>query len=397
MHKTTILTLALLAGAVALPATAADRVPLPPDAAAARARAPALTLKRIRADRPRSTASAPKNFGTRVLPGTPMVNAFRAYPPSCAADPLPDKPLGPTYTDTVALYARDDSGGSYTEDVTVTVWRLACSSSGAATDYNPTGAANAITLMRIDRQAAYEGDTEIYPTFPFVQASQAGTGLGGFDSLVRTAIEPNTIVSETPFDSPIVNSTTYVLENYPYEGSGYFTFSDAFTLRIDPVTNDGPVDFAIPAYNPTQATYPAAFQPREIDGYSAAQWINPVLNEGLIMQVTEQPQANGSTVRQVVFDLLLADNNGDPLWLVGNAAFPVGTKSLDIDLAYLGNTGQTSQFPQIPWGTATIEVADCNHVEVTYNSLPQSDASIPVFDGLTVYQRLFAPNGMVCE
>ena len=392
MNRTTILTLALLAGTLVLPAIAsAQRVPLPPDSAAARNRAPQLLVKRIRADKP-GAATAPKAAGDRLLPGTPGANPFRAYPPSCAADRLPDKPFGPTYSATVALFALDTNGEPISEDVEITVWRLACSSSGAATDYNPTGASNAITLMRIDRRSEFEGDTDIFPTFPFVEASQDDSGVGGFDSLVRAAIEPNTVVSETPFDSPVIDSTTYVLENYPYQDSGYFTFSDAFTLVIDPVTGEVPVELDIPAYNPTQATYPAAFQPRELDGYTAAQWVNYELNEGLILQVTEETLANGSTQRQVVFDLLLEDNNGGPLWLVGNAAFPVGAKTLNINLAYLGNG-----LAQIPWGTAKLEVADCNQIEVTYTGLPQSDASIPVFNGLTLYGRLFAPNGMVCE
>jgi hypothetical protein len=393
MNRTTLLSLALLAGTLVLPAIAsAERVPLPPDFAATRGKVPQLLVKRVRVDRP-DGVTAPKATGDQVLPGTPMANPFRAYPPSCAADPLPDEFSGPVYQATVPLFARAaDGSDTFTEDVEVTVWRLACSSSGSATDYNPTGAGNAITLMRIDRQAEYEGDAEIYPTFPIVEVSQDGSGLGGFESLVRVAVEPNTIISEVPFDSPIIDSTTYVLENFPYQGSGYFTFSDAFTLRIDPFSDDAPVDIAVPAYNPTQATYPAAFQAREIDGYSAAQWVNRDLNEGLLLQVTEQLQDNGTTVRQVVFDLLLEDNNGDPLWLIGNAAFTIGAKTLDIDLAYLGNG-----LAQIPWGTATIEVADCNHLDVTYASTPQADDSIPVFDGLTTYERLFAPNGMVCE
>ena len=38
-----------------------------------------------------------------------------------------------------------------------------------------------------------------------------------------------------PFDAPVFVSTTYVLENYPYPGSGYTYFNYDFTLIIDPV------------------------------------------------------------------------------------------------------------------------------------------------------------------
>src|SRR5690606_15406893 len=102
----------------------------------------------------------------------------------------------------------------------------------------------------------------------------------------------------------------------------------------------------VPAYNPTNSTYPAAFQPREIDGYAAAQYLNSELGEGLLLQVTEQYDAQGSMIRQVVFDLLTLDLDGYPMWLIGNAAFEVGQKTLTLDLAYLDIDNQT-----VPWGT----------------------------------------------
>jgi hypothetical protein len=321
-----------------------------------------------------------------------MANAFRAYPPSCAADPLPDQPSGPTWTAVVPLYVPVSDGDPMLEDVTVTVWRLACSSSGTETDYNPTGAHNGMTLLRIDRDAGFEGDAELFPTFPVIRISQGGDFVG-VDSIPRVALEPNTILSEVVFDTPIVDSTTYVLENYVYQGYGYFTFSDGFTLQVDPVVpNVTPVEIDVPAYEPTQASYADAFAPLPIDGYSAAQWVNYELNEGLLLQVTEQVQPNGTMVRQVVFDLLLEDNDGEPLWLIGNAAFPVDARTLRIDLAYLGNG-----LAQIPWGTATIEVADCNHLDVDFDARNDLIAPIPAFDGLTTYERLFTPNGMTCE
>jgi hypothetical protein len=249
-----------------------------------------------------------------------------------------------------------------------------------------------MTLFRIDRDAEYEGDAVIFPTFPVIRVSQGG-GFDGLESIPRVALEPNTILSEVVFDTPIVDSTTYVLENYVYQGYGYFTFSDGFTLQVDPVVpNVTPVEIDVPAYEPTQASYADAFAPLPIDGYSAAQWVNYELNEGLLLQVTEQVQPNGTMVRQVVFDLLLEDNDGEPLWLIGNAAFPVDARTLRIDLAYLGNG-----LAQIPWGTATIEVADCNHLDVDFDARNDLIAPIPAFDGLTTYERLFTPNGMTCE
>ena len=392
MKNPTCLMLALAAGVVAFPVLAAEHVKL--DAAAAASHAAAFTIQapRIRATRPvgvkAANAAQVRVMGTQTLPGSPFANAFRAYPPSCAADPLPDAASGTTYAQDVTLYARDGNGTPYLESVTVTVWRIACSSSGQPTTYNPGGFANAMTLMRIDRAANFEGHRDIFPTFPLVEASQGGSAFGTTASFVRAAVEPNTVISEVIYGSPVYDSTTYVLENYPYTGSGYFTFSDAFTLRIDPgITNVAPTDITVPAYAPPPQP---AF--REFDGYSAAQWINSTLNEGLLLQITEQVQADGSTVRQLIFDLLTQDLNGDPLWLVGNAAFNVGDTSVQVDTIYLGNG-----LSHNPWGTATFQIRDCNHLDVTFAANAQLPSPIPAFNGLTTYDRLFNPNGMVCE
>lgn len=395
MHRLIRLTLALAAGVIALPAFAAERTPLSAEAAAAHAAAAATQpqLSRVRAAHPATTESTaaitPKTMGTTTYPGTPMANGFRAYPPSCAADPLPDKASGPTYSSRVKLYARGSNGAAYTETVTATVWRLACSSSGSTPPYNPTGAYNAITLLRIDRDAQYEGDADIAPTFPLVQVAQGSIGFSSAKSLVRLPTEPNTVIADTSFDSPIYDSTTYVLENYPYNGAGYFTFSDAFSIRLSDGINT-PLTLNIPAYNPTRSSYPDAFAPLPLDGYAAAQWASS--NEGLLVQVSEQYDSSGRMTRQLIFDLLTRDLNGNPLWLVGNAAFPVGATSVNVDTIYLG-PGLT----HVPWGKVKVVMPSCGELDVTFTPNARLPAPIPSFSGLTTYGRIFDPNGMVCE
>lgn len=390
----TIIALALALGASAQPAFAAARRALPAEATAAHdAAAHALRTELEAAARHPAATARPKVMGNRERPGTPQANPLRAYPPSCAAYPLPDKSRGPSWSEFVSLYARNAFGTPFIEDVKVTVWRLPCSSSGAATPYNEEGTPNALTLVRIDRSADHEGDGDVFPTFPVLRVSHGDSDPTGVASLVRAAVEPNTVASEMPFNTAFVSSNTFVLENYGYEDSGYFRFNDAFTLRIDPlVVGLTPVDIEVPAYAPNATDYPDASAALPLDGYSAAQWVNYEFNEGLLLQVTEQIQPNGAMQRQVVFDLLTEDTGGDPLWLVGNAAFPADTRSLEIELGYLGNG-----LALIPWGTATIEVADCNHLDVTYAANGDLVEPIPVFNGLTTYERLFTANGMTCE
>jgi len=390
MKKLTRLMLALAASVISLPVLANERVILSAEGIAAHAASvPTPGAPRVRAAAP--NAAGPKVVGTNVYPGTPGANAFRAYPPSCAADPLPDnwQASTPIYSAPVSLYAVDKAREHfYFETVQITVWRIACSSSGAATTYNPGGLFNAMTLVRFDRSSQYDHNADIFPTMPQMLAQQ-GTGAL---AEVRMAVEPNTVISDTVYDTPIIDSTTFVLENLPYTGSGYFTFSDAFSLVVNPNIGTGVTPFTIPDYAPTQSTFPDAFALLPLDGYTAAQWVGGPRNEGLLVQVTEQPQTDGSTVRQVVFDLLTKDTNGDPLWLVGSASFPVGTPSLVVNLGYLGN-----QLTLTPWGTARIELVDCNHLDVTFTPNSQLPSPIASFSGLTTYERLFNANGMVCE
>lgn len=397
MNNLIRLTLAFGAGMIALPALAAEPTPLSADASAYHAAAAASRpqIAGVRAAQPEGGAASalaqPKTMGSATYPGTPMANAFRAYPPSCAADPLPDKASGSTWSGRVPLFASNTANQAFTETVTVTVWRLACSSSGLVTRYNPTGAYNAMTLMRVDRDAANEGVRTRWPYFPQIQAAQGGIGFTDAKSLVRVASEPNTVISEFSYGIPILDSTTFVLENYPYDGAGYFTFSDAFTLRVQPYLQGvAPLDINIPAYTPTSSTYPDAFAPLPLDGYAAAQWVHG--DDGLLVQVTEQYDSSGRMTRQLVFDLLVEDNNGNPLWLVGNAPFPVDATSLTINAIYLG-PGLT----HVPWGKLKFVVANCNELDVTFAPNPGLPASVPAFTGTTTFNRLFNANGMVCE
>jgi len=393
MKSSLRLTFALAAGLVALPVFAADTVASAAayhDTAVAKASA---QLAKALAEGRIAQQKRSKVQGNNVYPGTPLANEFRAYPPSCAAWPLPDRPSGQVWSSRLPLYAPSQSGPQ-TETVTVTIWRIACSSSGSLTPYNTDGGSNAMTLLRIDRDAANESNTALSPPrFPFLQIQQGSVDYNDGASVVRAAMEPNTFVSDAPFDAPILRSTTYVLENYSVGGDFQHLYSYAFKLLVNPeLSGVSPVEFNIPDYNPTQSTYPDAFAPLPLDGYSAAQWINVVHNEGLLVQMTEQLQSNGSTQRQLVFDLLTEDLNGDPLWLVGNAAFAVGQTSITVPTNYLGNN-----LSQHPYGSMTFVVSDCNHLDVTFSANAGLPSPIPVINGLTTYDRLFSPNGMTCE
>ncbi len=338
-----------------------------------------------------------KAMGSTRYPGTPMANAYRAYPPSCASDPLPDASgnTGVVLSRDLPLYTKDQNGRVTPETVRITLWRIACSSGNTKTPYNADGQSrNAMTLLRFDRTAANEGRSDVIPTMPLVQIRQGTVGYDDAASLVRVAAEPNTVISEAPFDSPIIYSTTYVLENHPFGSDWNHQYNQAFELRIDPqdtAPGYATAVFSVPAYAPTASTYPDATAPLFLDGYAAAQWIKSDTGDGLLVQITED-HSGGSMSRQIVYDLLVRDLDDNPFWLVGNAPFPVGATEVETTATYLGKSGNQPQ-----WGKAKFRLIHCNRLDVTFTPNAGLAAPVPSFSGTRSYARLFSANGMLCE
>lgn len=329
----------------------------------------------------------PKAIGNTPGVGTPMAHANRLYPPSCASWPLPDKPSGSTWSATVPTYATTGTAAT-TENILVTVWRVPCSSSGQAVPYNTNGAKNAITLVRLDR--ADDSVTTVIPLRPRLLFTQGSVSYG----VIRVAIEPNTVLSEASYAVPMPSSATYVLENYPGTGMQQFDYRSAFKLNVLGGTGTS-VDINIPAYEPTQETYPDAFGPIALDGYSAAQWYNASRNEGVIVQVAEAYDGANPMRRQLIIDLLTKDNAGNPFWIVGGAAFdPVagGLRSLVVPVAYLVQNNAIAD-----WGSIQVVQRNCNQLELSFTPKPDLAQGIPVITGTVSYVRLLSANGMLCE
>lgn len=328
-----------------------------------------------------------KVAGTTTAVGTPMVNGFRSYPPSCAANPLPDKPSGTTWSATVPTYAVTNVG-STTENLVVTVWRIACSSSGAAMPYGAAGAAHAMTLVRVDR--ADDTVSTVIPLRPRLLITQGSVEYG----VIRVAQEPNTVVSEAAYAVQMPHSETYVLENYSLTGAVRHDFNAAFKLNVLGGTGTS-VDINVPAYAPTAQTYPDAFAALPLDGYAAAQWYNPERNEGVIVQVAEGYDGDNPRRRQVVIDLLTKDPAGKPFWIVGSAAFdPVagGVRGLDIPVSYLVAGNATAD-----WGSIHIALTNCTRMDVAFTPKTGLPQDVPVINGTITYTRLLSANGMLCE
>ena len=339
-------------------------------------------------------------------------NSYRAYPASCFSDtlpspstaiqPLPVTPSGPTYSRTVTLYEKNGSQNS-SEDVTITIWRVACSSSADKLSYNPDGGYVGATLMRIQRQSAYEGDAQLYPQYPDIRFAQGNITFDNpnFTDYVRVASEPNTVVSDTMVGSPIINSTTYVLENYPNPSLGFFYFNNAFTIRFDNGYQGGQVTISVPDYNPTSQTYPAAFAPMAVNGYLTGSWYDPTHGgEGMLTQVYDKGDGLNRTFFAAWYTF---DQSGLPFWLVAQADFPIGTTQLqNVQVLYATGGGFAGHFtPPIQrnvWGTMNVSFPDCQHIKFDYNGSTGTVQGGPGGSGTgVVWTRLGNINSLNCQ
>jgi len=395
---------ALLACALVSPTFAAER-------SAVAVSGPRTDFSAVRAQRTAlgaRTASPAATATSKEL----VSNSYRAYPASCFSDtlpspstaiqPLPVTPSGPTYSRTVTLYEKNGSQNS-SEDVTITIWRVACSSSADKLSYNPDGGYVGATLMRIQRQSAYEGDAQLYPQYPDIRIAQGNITFDNpnFTDYVRVASEPNTVVSDTMVGSPIINSTTYVLENYPNPSLGFFYFNNAFTIRFDNGYQGGQVTISVPDYNPTSQTYPAAFAPMAVNGYLTGSWYDPTHGgEGMLTQVYDKGDGLNRTFFAAWYTF---DQSGLPFWLVAQADFPIGTTQLqNVQVLYATGGGFAGHFtPPIQrnvWGTMNVSFPDCQHIKFDYNGSTGTVQGGPGGSGTgVVWTRLGNINSLNCQ
>ena len=342
----------------------------------------------------RATAPAAKagDSVASATPALPRINPIAAYPPSCLADPLPDTPSGPIYRSNVSLAAYNGNTGMVdsTEIVTITIWRVACSSS----EYF-----NSATLMRIERNSS---SSVVYPLFPAIRISQGTIGFSDSfypQNIARVTIEPNTILADILVDTPIINDMTFVLENYDSTNTSLFDFNLPFGIRFDNLfASNNQFIINVPLYDPTAQTYPEAFQNIPISGYLSTSWYTPNSGEGIVMQVYERLNQPNTLV--VAFTWSAYAPNGYPVFLVGQVDIPRGSRTATAPLYYttggsLGGSGPID--PPHPWGTTTVSFPDCNSMTLSYASNPGIPSYIPQGSGTRNWIRLGRLNGMDCE
>ena len=350
----------------------------------------------LQMDRASQAENRSTNGVASATPALPRKNTLTPYPASCLADPLPDQTSGPVYSQNVSLAAYNTGTGQVdsSEIVTIKIWRVACST--------PVGSSfKSATLMRIDRNSTSQ---TVYPLFPSIRVSQGSIGFTDSDypeNIARTAIEPNTWISDVMVDTPVLNDMTFVLENYDSTQTSVFNFNQAFSLQFNNLFASNNLFYIdVPVYNPTAQTYPSAFQNLPISGYMSTNWFDPGADgEGIVLQIYER--AGDSQNFVIAFSWAAYDPSGVPFWLFGQVDIPRGATSATSPIAYrtgggLGGNGGAAGAPVI-WGSATISFPDCNNMIFTYASNPGLPAGIPTGSGTRNWIRVADVNALSCQ
>lgn len=333
-------------------------------------------------------------FDDRILPLT--TNPYRTYPPSCLSEPLPRAPIGPfdkwIHADLAARDAR--TGSLMRERVLIVVWRIECSDS-----VRPRSA----SLLGIFRTDEYGTDPDTFILFPDIRISQ---GTLSFDDAnngqnwLRIAELPNTKALQTLVDTPIMRSTTYVLESPPPEVGGLVDLNQPFRLRIDNLfDSDNRYEIEVPGYvqDPIYRPYPLGMP---ITSYLSGNWYDAdASGEGLSLHVFDSP--DDLFISRVSYIWATFDLRGNPYWLYGEGAYQRFDFGVETELAYrVGGSFAGAGYrpgPLVPWGTASVKFLDCNHLELTYVADPALPESVPHGSGRRTLTRLANPAGLPCE
>ena len=325
-------------------------------------------------------------------------NPYRAYPPSCLSDGLPFRSFPQTVNDPAPVQATltlpgdpaaclsgstaaecPVSPGNYSEVVTVTAWRVACSGGKSA------------VLVEFDRAANKEGNTTFYPTFPAIAITQNGHTLFP----VRLADDPNTFFTTTLSNTPLYSSDIFVLENYFSSTDLQIDYNKAFTLNFD-----NTLQFTFQDYNPAQ--YVAAAQAVPISGYMSSNWFDTAHGgEGMLTQVFDN---NDGQTRTFTAAWYTFDKTGLPFWLYTQGSIAIGAKSTgSLPVFYATNGGFAGAFGSsatfTSWGTMNFKFPDCNHMTFTFNG--NADAvNGPTTNGTTLQRtwlRIANINSITCQ
>jgi len=370
--RSCVLFAAMAAGLIALPVFAAND--------STTSKIDLTALAKAQATHQILSLAAHQNAQAQVTPKAIFANPSRAYPPSCLGDGLPLGGQGSginLQTAQVTLpgdpLSTDSNEQAYSETVTISVWRVACS-----------GAVSA-TVVEIDRPST--ASATYYPVFPSIYIIQGGT-----DFAPRLPEDENTFYSDTAVAAPLYGSSIWVFENY-FGISSPPNYNQAFTVYIDNLMGGTPLSMNFPAY-----TAPAA-APMEISGYISGPWYQPGKGgEGILVQVYDNGDEATRTFAATWYTF---DSLGIPFWLYAQTSVNIGATAVNNAPVYYqtggGFAGNFVSSNQYPWGTMSVSFPNCNSMVFTYSGSTPQVTGGPAGHGTLTWTRLANINGLACQ
>jgi hypothetical protein len=313
----------------------------------------------------------------------PTANPYRAYPPSCLADPLPSVPQGPSAVGLVPMRTVVLATGSAgpIEDVVVAIYRTPCSSGTSA------------MLAHVERATTR---LDVVVILPQVEIAQGGVVL----PTARLSNDPNTVRSSDFFSVSgygfLAGGETYVFENWPEADIPQINYNQSLTVTLKR-SGLQDVSIAVPAYNP--ASYPEASQSIPVSGYLSGAYYDPAHSgEGMMIEVNEA----SATSRYIFMAWYTYDASGVPFWISGTGFFSPGDRSVRVDMIYTFGGGFAGGFPSsgvsvAPWGSITLDFPNCNIAHFRYQANSDLPSGVPSGSGSKSWARLTSINGLNCE
>ncbi|MEO8673018.1 MAG: hypothetical protein ABI411_17000 [Tahibacter sp.] len=345
---------------------------------------------------------------------SPVTNSYRAYPPSCIFDPLPDiiarneinGPVFPSQGKVITLAAVRPGVSNPTEDVMAYVWRYPCSSG------------NSVTLLTLVRSAQNAGRTDTYPLFPGIRVTQGSSQ----DLFARAVSEPNTVVSYVSADTPFFDRGTWVLDNFASNDAStdYWDFNFPFTLTLLNFYNfpdGGFQDIAVnSAYTPADypGVAPGGLVGMPINGYLTGNFFDPAHSgEGIDIEIGEVPDSTNG-IRYLALNWYTYSDDGFASFITGGGPLSdasnnnTATRSVTVPVKYRlaggfgGNFGANTTL--LDWGTATLKFISCSTLQLSWQSNPGLPATAPGrgpngagTTGSRTWTRASSINGLTCD
>lgn len=273
--------------------------------------------------------------------------------PSCVATPLPTTPSGPTWS--LELDTATDTR------LRVTAWRQPC------------GGTDAQLMVTFE---PLEGT-------PLVCGTEMEVLIGDVRSTsVFLLADPEAgLVSN--FCDDLTAPATFVMRVAAFGA----VFDDDSTFAIGYLSDLGPGVFvAIPEYDPSAYGDFSLM----LAGKFSGSWFDPARNgEGALVEFGRE----GS--RRVAFVAWYTYFEGGQRWLVGNADYQPGAKTVTVPLlltsgGQFGMAFDPAQVETTPWGEVTLSLADCSAMRFEWS---EDDGE----SGEFLYQRLVSSlDGVSC-